>query len=203
MERLASSSGLTLDSAKVDDLAVARPYAQAAYRHAATAGATVAWERMLTSLAELVGMAPMVALITDPALAAAARAAAVEAVLERALPAAEFGPERAKFGNFVRLLLTGGRLLVAAKIKERFVELRREAEQVLDIEVATTHPLDDRRTAALGASLKQHFAAAAVNLRVRVDQNIGGGLLIKAGDHVIDATIPAALARMRAALLRT
>ncbi len=186
----------------MDSQVSARPYAEAAYAHAAAAGADAPaeWKRLLEGLAGLTGTVPLRQLMADPRFTPEQRSAAFTALLSQvAGDSSAFG----QFSNFCLQLLANGRLEAAPEIAEQYASLHREAAGIVEAEIRTAFPLDDEQIGALTAALKRRLGCSEVRASVIVDESLGGGVRIRFGDDAIDATVTAELERMRSALLRT
>ena len=186
----------------VDSLAAARPYAVAAHRHAAAAGgeAPQLWQDMLDSLAGVVADASVSAMLDDPRISPAKKRDAVEGLLGQVL--GEGGSEAGGFANLVMQLYKNGRLEAAPELARLYRDLRREAEGVLEAEIRTAFEIGDDKVAQISERLKERFKAREVKTTVTVDPELGGGLMIIAGDDVIDGSVRASLAQLHASLRR-
>jgi F-type H+-transporting ATPase subunit delta len=88
---------------------------------------------------------------------------------------------------------------IAADIAEQFGELRAAAEKVLQVEVLTAMPLSETQHAALQKNLAQRFGSA-IELGARVDESLLAGVIVRAGDQVIDASARGRLQRLGQAM---
>ena len=185
-----------------DPAAVARPYAEAAHKHVRDADVKVAqqWQEMLTALAEVIAEETMQTVLKDPRISLMQAQQTLDAVLTKIT--AEVGPEGAKFKNFAHQLLANERLSATGAIAKQFVQLRRQSEGVLDVEIRAAFELDNKRIADIAAGLKDKFKVMQVNTTVNIDDTLGGGIMIIAGDDVIDGSIQAQLGRLHVALRR-
>ena len=185
----------------MDESAVARPYSQAAYKHAAAAGAAGEWEAMLSLLAATAETGEFRQLISDPRISEHECGQALEAILERSGIAGAGAGAGRDFHGFCRQLLANGRLPAAAQIAAQFGEIRRQAEKTLDVQIHTAFALSDQQVKHLGAAIKKRLGCLQVRTEVIIDEDLGGGVRIVAGDDVIDATVTAELARLRSRVL--
>ena len=97
--------------------------------------------------------------------------------------------------KFLGVVATNNRLAALDGIITAFlgdVSTRRGLRQVY---VTTARPLEDARRQALEASLNQALAART-SLIVRVDPSIIGGLVIRVGSQLIDASVKTKLDRL-------
>jgi F-type H+-transporting ATPase subunit delta len=56
-------------------------------------------------------------------------------------------------------------------------------------EVTSAHPLNDKQVTDLKAQLKKRAGGADVTIDARVDPNILGGIVVRLGSQMIDASI--------------
>ncbi|MDQ2069723.1 F0F1 ATP synthase subunit delta [Natronospira bacteriovora] len=169
---------------------VARPYAQAAFEVASESSQFDAWSKLLGGLSALVRDPAGAALVRHPAIAPADLA---EAILEALKGADEAG------SNFIRLLAERRRLVAAAQIAEQYEALRDEAEGRINVEARTAHALDDKAAAALRDSLAKRLGRS-VELKVQEDEGLIGGVVLRAGDLVIDGSVKGQLDRLATAM---
>ena len=65
---------------------------------------------------------------------------------------------------------------------------RAEAERTIEAEVISAFPLSDAQQSLLAEKLKQRLGRS-VNLIAKVDANLLGGAIVRAGDLVIDGSV--------------
>lgn len=103
--------------------------------------------------------------------------------------------------NFIKLLAENERLSALPAIAEQFETLRSEDEGVVEAEVTSAMPLTDDQESALKESLKKKLGSD-ITLTTKVDESLIGGVVIRAGDMVIDGSIQSQLASLSNALNR-
>jgi len=81
-----------------------------------------------------------------------------------------------------------------------YIELANEARGIVSVNVTTAAPLSKEQEARLKAKLSER-TGKTVELAVRVDPSIIGGVSIKIGDTVIDGSIKGQLGTLREKLL--
>ena len=101
--------------------------------------------------------------------------------------------------NFVQVLADSGRLAVLPEIAALFDELRNQHEGVLDAQIASAYPLVQQQVDDIVATLAQKYGKQ-IKATVHVDADLIGGVSIKVGDEVIDASVRGKLAQMAGAL---
>ena len=90
--------------------------------------------------------------------------------------------------NFLGVLARNGRLRQLPEIIRIFGRLAAEHRGETTAEVTSARPLDDGQIAALKASLGQR-AGRDVTIDARVDPSILGGIVVRLGSQMIDASI--------------
>ncbi|MDH5516947.1 MAG: F0F1 ATP synthase subunit delta [Gammaproteobacteria bacterium] len=103
--------------------------------------------------------------------------------------------------NLIMLLAENERLSVLPAIAEQYETLRSKDEGIVDAEVTSAMPLTDEQESALKESLKKKLGSD-VSLTSKVDESLIGGVVIRAGDMVIDGSIQSQLASLSNALNR-
>lgn len=166
---------------------LARPYAVAAYKRAKETGTTAQWSEALEFLAMV--------LVDSRVAAAAANPKASKEQFTKALLSLCQGRLDKEAENFVRLLAANRRLGLVKAIGEQFEQYRAEDEGYVKVDVRSAYALEDEEHGQIVALLKRTLGKEP-QLQVQVDESLIGGVLIKAGDCVIDASIRGQLQRL-------
>ena len=87
------------------------------------------------------------------------------------------------------------RLLVLPQVAEQFGELKAEYEKEVTVDVRSAVELDAEQQKTLSAALEKRLARK-VKLNCIVDDTLVSGLVIKAGDMVIDGSVRGKLDRL-------
>lgn len=175
----------------VEITTVARPYAKAAFEYARGEGQLAAWSSMLALAATVVADADFKQYLARPILGAEQQADAVLKVCGDRLDTAG--------KNFISNLAANKRLAILPAISAQFDALRAQAEGVVDVQVTTAQALDDAQTRSLAQTLTQKLSRQ-VSISSDVDASLIGGVVIRAGDTVIDASVRGKLAQLSATL---
>ncbi|MEC9252565.1 MAG: F0F1 ATP synthase subunit delta [Pseudomonadota bacterium] len=173
---------------------LARPYANAAFDVAKSAGRLEEWSRGLNLLA-LAGEDPnLKAMIQSPTATTA----------EKAFKLAELFRDDLldSVRQFVHVLAENKRLSLLAEITTQFEVRRAEEARTLDVEVTTAVPLSDSEQNRFQEILERRFEQQ-INLTTAVDETIIGGAHIRAGDTVIDGSLRGRLAKLGEAFARS
>ena len=163
-----------------ENLTIARPYAQAVFEQAKEENAFAAWSDMLDLLKQIMADQDMQQVLDNPRLDGEF---ITDFVLD--LCADKLSPTGQ---NLVRVLADAGRLNVLAEISDLYAEKRAEAENVVDVEVLSAYPLDAEQESAISSAMKQR-CGRDVEIKSRIDESLIGGVVIKAGDSVVDASL--------------
>lgn len=171
--------------------AVARPYARAVARLAGDAGNWQAWSAMLAWAARVAGDPRVAGLAKMPTVPCERMAGIVLAVCGERLSA--------EGANLVRLLAGRKRLGCLPEIARLFEEIKAGREGVLAASITTAYPLSGAQLAGLAAKLETRFGRR-IEASQEVDAALIGGMVIRVGDEVMDASMRGRLAGIAAAL---
>lgn len=172
-------------------LTTARPYAQAAFDEAHELGDLKGWSEMLLSLAETICYPEVRAVVTNPRIVKSK----VESLLEGLLG----GKAKAQQRNFVRVLVDNQRLLLLPEIVSIFESLRSEAEKTINVVVDSAFELSEVQKEKIISSMKTRMGRE-IKLVCKVNKELLGGVVIRAGDKVIDGSARTRLGEMANAL---
>ena len=101
--------------------------------------------------------------------------------------------------NFLGVLARNGRKSELRKIIRAFKRIAADHRGEMSAEVTSAHPLKDDQIDALKAQLKKR-AGRDVTIDAQVDPAILGGIVIKLGSEMIDASIRTKLNRLASAM---
>lgn len=172
-------------------LTLARPYAVAAFKQAREEGDLDRWSEMLKLLRRIAQEPAMSAVLSDPRVE---RQRLSDFVLEVC------GDALTDSGrNFVRILAEYRRMALLPEIAMLFERQRAGHEGRSNIEVVSAFELEPRFEEAITEAMSNRLGTA-VELTKRVDPAIIGGVLIRAGDLVIDLSLRGRLNQLALAL---
>ncbi|MEE8321835.1 MAG: F0F1 ATP synthase subunit delta [Gammaproteobacteria bacterium] len=160
--------------------AFARPYAEAAYAQAQEENALGKWADMLQLLNIVASDPQMQALVLDPRISSEQLETLVLDVCADRLT--QTG------ANFVKILLRSERFMYAQQINELYEELRADAENVLDVEVVSAFEMGPEQVTKIVDSMEERYGKK-IEISTRIDESLIGGVIIRAGDSVIDASL--------------
>lgn len=166
---------------------MARPYAKAAFKSAEEGASLQVWSTGLGLLAALMQEKKVAGYMSNPAHNGQQLAAALIDLCGSELDA--------KLQNFVRLLASNKRLALLPEISSLFEALKAERERTVEVAVVSAFPLDAAAEAKLAASLKTRLNRE-VKLSSSVDKTLIGGMVVRAGDFVIDSSVRGKLKKL-------
>ncbi len=170
---------------------LARPYAKAAFEYARAANDLQGWSEQLAAAAAVAQQETMQSVLASPSLTSEQQAQAFVDVCGDAL--------NAKGSNFVKVLAANKRLALLPEIYALFEAHRAAQEKSVDVAITTAIELDADTQQKLAQALKSKLDRE-VSVQVTVDEKLLGGVVIKAGDLVIDGSLRGRLAKLAAAM---
>jgi F-type H+-transporting ATPase subunit delta len=168
----------------------ARRYAEAAFEIGRADRSLEAWERDLDQLSTILADDDLRTLVEHPAVAFADK----ERVVRRI--AGEMTPEAL---NLVLLMVRRGRPGAIPVMVEHFRTLVRRHRGVARAEVRTALPLEDAQRAAVTERLHE-ITGDTIEINEVVDESLIGGITVRIGDQLYDASVRNRLERLRARL---
>ena len=103
--------------------------------------------------------------------------------------------------DFLRVLVRNGRGALLGRIGERYERLRDLRAGKVEVIVTTAVPLDEPMRRQVASVLAEALDAEP-RMELEVDPDVLGGMTVRIGDRVIDASVAGALDRLRAAMIR-
>jgi F-type H+-transporting ATPase subunit delta len=101
-----------------------------------------------------------------------------------------------EFVNFLDLLVEKGRMPDLFRIRREFDELWKKANRRLDVTVTSAVQLDQSVVGRIGEEVERQ-TGEKVELSSEVDDEILGGLVLRVGNMVLDASIRTRLEKLR------
>jgi len=170
---------------------LARPYAKAAFEYARDAGDLAGWSSQLAVAAEVAADEKMAAVLSVPAYTAAQMADTMIEVCGDSIA----GGVR----NFLHVLAANKRLPLLPEISVLFEQYKANQEKSVDVEVLSAFELEESTREALAEVLKRKLERE-VKVDTKIDQSLVGGVLIRAGDLVIDGSVRGRLNKLAEAM---
>lgn len=157
---------------------IARPYAEAVFELAKEKGDLDGWSEKLELLAAIASNEDMAKVIANPELGDNA----VELFAD--IAGDKLGTEGT---NMVKLCAENGRLDMLPEIAEIYEELKAEEQSSVVAEVTSAYALSAEQKSSIAAALKKRLDRE-VSIVEKVDDSLIGGIVIRAGDLVIDGS---------------
>lgn len=159
---------------------LARPYAAAVFKRAKETNASKDWSKNLAFLTAVLGDKSISHIVDDPKVD--------KSKLQTLLFDISEGQLNQEEQNFLKLLIENNRLSLVPAITELFETYKAEDEGSIEIDVTTAFAFTKESKQSFNATLEKVFGKK-VNMKVTVDSALIGGVLVRAGDQVIDASV--------------
>jgi len=166
----------------------ARRYAEAAFQMGRADGTLDEWERDLGRLGDLLANDEVRRVALHPAIPFATKERIFERLAGKETAA---GPLR-----LVLLMIRRGRPRAVASMIEHFEALLRRERGISRALVRTALPLDDEQRKAVTARLRE-MTGDKIELDETVDPSLIGGISVRIGDELYDASVRSRLERLR------
>ncbi|WP_120997137.1 F0F1 ATP synthase subunit delta [Stutzerimonas urumqiensis] len=170
---------------------LARPYAKAAFEYAQAHQQLASWSAMLGLAAAVANDDRMQRVLKAPRLTSAEKADTFVEVCGNELDA--------QARNFIHVLAENERLALLPEISELFELYKAEQERSVDVEVTSAFALSAEQQDKLAKVLSARLSRE-VRLHAAEDPALIGGVVIRAGDLVIDGSVRGKLAKLAEAL---
>ena len=169
----------------------ARRYAEAAFETGRTDGTLDAWERDMATIAVTMRHPELRRLLQHPAIPFAEKERVLRAVLGRGVAQGVV--------NLLLLMVRRGRPGAIEPMIARFTELLRRERGIAFAQVRTALPLDEGQRAEIASRLRT-LTGSEVEMDETVDPDLIGGVAVRIGDRLYDASVRSRLERLRARL---
>ncbi|HEX4107848.1 MAG TPA: ATP synthase F1 subunit delta [Solirubrobacteraceae bacterium] len=103
--------------------------------------------------------------------------------------------------NFLELLIENHRMPVLFRVRAAFEELWEAENQLLPVHITSAVVLDEATTRAIGEQIGQR-TGRRVQLSSEVEPEILGGIILRVGNSILDASIRNRLERLRKQVAR-
>ena len=176
-----------------DFTTTARPYARAVYQQATESSSVDTWGDALVLMAIVAGDAAMRKVLDNPQLSGEQKGELLLKVIGDKLDAQQT--------NLIKLMAENGRLKALPEVADQYEVYRAEAEGKIDAEVVSAFALTDEQEQAIAATLKTKLGRE-ITLTTSIDESLIGGVVIKAGDTIIDGSMKSQLESLALSLSR-
>ena len=172
-------------------LTLARPYARAAFESARETNSINDWSEQLRILAAISAEPKILDQLNNPSVGKSMHMKMLTEVLGE--------PVHRGINNFLNILSSNSRLPLLPAIFRLFEEYKADVQKVIDVDIFSAFDFDQDRFEKLSIGLARHLDRE-VNLVKHIDPSLMGGILIRAGDTVIDGSIKGRLAMLAEAM---
>lgn len=170
---------------------IARPYAKAAFEYARGNSSLQQWSEQLTTVAAVMGDESVESVLGNPGLTAAQQAEVLNQVCGE-----EIGSQ---VRNFLVILASNKRLPLLPEIHTQFEQNKANQEKSVDVEVVSAFEVADETKNKLAEALGKKLERE-VRVSSSIDEDLLGGVLIRAGDLVIDGSVRGRLNKLSEAI---
>lgn len=165
---------------------VARPYAKAAFDFAVENQSVEKWQSML-AFTSLVTRNEQVGELLSSSIAPEQLAKMFISVCGDEID------ERVR--NLIRIMAENARLSILPEVLEQFIQLRDTLESTIEVDVISATELNGQQSAKISAAMEKRLSRK-VKLNCKIDKSVIAGVIIRAGDLVIDGSIRDRLERL-------
>jgi F-type H+-transporting ATPase subunit delta len=159
---------------------LARPYASAVFKRAKETDSTEKWSKSLAFMSAVLSDKEISVLVDNPKVSNDRLSALMLDICQDQVD--EEG------ANFLKLLVQNNRLTLISAIAKIFEEYKAESEGYVDVEVTTAYAFSKEEKQNFTSTLEKKLSKK-VHMNVTVDKSLIGGVLVRAGDRVIDGSI--------------
>lgn len=168
---------------------IARPYARAAFAVAQANNEIDLWQQTLASLGPLSSDQSLRASLYGPLWMGRRIAEEILAFINSK------GNNNERIACFVTCLAEACRLPLLEHIHRLFEQYVAEASGHVQATIESAHPLEEAEKSSLTTALEKHLGKSA-DATYKTNKDLLGGVIIRIGDTVMDATLRSSLMRL-------
>jgi len=172
----------------------ARPYARALFELGVENNKLQQWQDSLQQAAVIAADDDMLAMFVQPAILAKELAELFLSVATAAGVEAD-----ADFRNLIGLLAENDRLAALPAISAQFAVLKQEAEGKIEVRVRSAMELSAEQQQSIASSMARRLGKE-VSLTTEIDTSLIAGVIVSAGDLVIDGSASGRMQKLTIAL---
>ena len=105
------------------------------------------------------------------------------------------------FVNFLELIAERHRMPAVFRMRREFDALWRDENKLLEVRITSAVPLDEELTQTIGSRIEEQ-TGQKIDLDANVDPDLIGGLVLRVGNKVMDASVRGRLERLRREVAR-
>ena len=170
---------------------LARPYASAVFKRAKETNATKEWSQSLSFMSAVLENEDISVVIDNPKVNKTKLTELMLDICQEQVTAEN--------SNFLKLLVHNNRLVLLPQIAKLYESYKAEDEGYVEVEVLSAYALSKEVKQSFTVTLEKALGKK-IHMNVAVDKSLIGGVLVRAGDRVIDGTIKGRLQHMHKAL---
>jgi len=159
---------------------LARPYAAAVFKRAKETHATAKWSETLAFMSAVLNDENISVIVDNPKVNKERLSALMLDICQ--------GQINQENENFLKLLVHNNRLSLLPSIAKLFEAFKAEDEGYVEVEVLTAYSLSKEAKQDFTATLEKTLGKK-IHMNVTVEKSLIGGILVRAGDRVIDGSI--------------
>jgi F-type H+-transporting ATPase subunit delta len=176
-----------------ESITVARPYTKAAFETALAQGDLGSWSEFLNMAAAVVADDSLALVLDNPELTAVQKAQLVTDVVNGSHPVSQ------QAQNFLNLLAENKRLSLLPEVSNLYETLKANQEQSVDVSIVSAFDLGDEQQDKLAQALNA-MLSREINITSSTDASLIGGVIVHAGDLVIDGSVRGKLGKLAEAM---
>lgn len=186
---------MSQDTSELRTDSVSRVYAQALFELAAEAGQDQAMADEIDELGDLLAAQPqLLPLLSTPAITAEQRRDIIDRIFK--------GNVSDTLYRFLQILAGKIRLAHLPAIVQAYVNLVTEQRGVVEVDIFVPAKLDDAQLQRIAGSIGESLGGKEVAPHQYVDESLIGGMKVRIGDQMIDASVASQLRTMRQQMVR-
>ncbi|VAW65694.1 ATP synthase delta chain [hydrothermal vent metagenome] len=170
---------------------LARPYAKAAFEVAQSESTLAEWSDALQLMDAVVCNEDFATVIDSPSMGAQEKGQILIDICASKLSETQ--------QNFIKVMAENGRLMLMAEIVVLFEAHRAAAENTVEATATAAYALSDAQIQSMTDALKKKLGCE-ISLTTEIDESLIGGVIIRAGDLVIDGSTQARIGSLTQAV---
>lgn len=162
-----------------DLITIARPYSKAVFDFAVEHKTVEYWQDILTFATKVTYDRSIISLLS--------MALAPETIAKIFIDAC--GDQLSKPArNFIRIMAENNRLLLFPEVLVQFIKLRDLLDSTVDVEIFSAILLNDHQKKKIAIFMEKQLLCK-VKLHCKIDTSIIAGVIIRAGDRILDGSV--------------
>ena len=171
---------------------LARPYARAIFNLASGDDSFTKWSETLTLLKEIISNQSVQEIISNPEIESDQLISFFTDICKEGLDD--------KGINFLKTAAENNRLDLIPEIADSFEIMQAERDGSIEAQVISAYAVNATQKNSIAAALKKRFGRE-VSIKTKTDKSLLGGIIIYAGDIVIDGSVKTQLEKITHSLL--